>query len=302
MKQSEFSRMRIQVLHELGHSIRLIMQETGKSKSFVERWIRRPNVTRHSGTGKTAKITRGTMNQIYKRMAMKKRKSTRVIGRQMNLSPTIISTTAKKMKLFPYRTQKKPLLTAKMISDRFKFAKQYLDHDWSRTVFIDEKKVTLVQLPNRKNDVIWAPKGQFIPFVETVKHPFAFNVCAGISVKGRTEIFIFEENMDSTLFIKILRDTIIPEGKKLYGNKWDLLMDNDPKHKAKKVMTFLHENQVSCPKIPTRSPDLNPLENVWSMLDNELKQLRHSTKASLRKKLIKRRSKTRSNQCLNVCS
>ena len=163
------------------------------------------------------------------------------------------------------------------------FAKQYLDHDWSRTVFIDEKKVTLVQLPNRKNDVIWAPKGQFIPFVETVKHPFAFNVCAGISVKGRTEIFIFEENMDSTLFIKILRDTIIPEGKKLYGNKWDLLMDNDPKHKAKKVMTFLHENQVSCPKIPTRSPDLNPLENVWSMLDNELKQLRHSTKASLRK-------------------
>ena len=89
--------------------------------------------------------------------------------------------------------------------------------------------------------------------------------------------------MDSTLFIKILRDTIIPEGKKLYGNKWDLLMDNDPKHKAKKVMTFLHENQVSCPKIPTRSPDLNPLENVWSMLDNELKQLRHSTKASLRK-------------------
>ena len=286
MKHSLFSRMRVQILHELGHSIRVIAEETGKPKSFVERWIRRPEVGRHPGTGQHAKITRGTMNHIYKRMAMKRRKSLRVIGQQMHISRTKVQTIAKKMGLFPYRTQKKPLLTSKMISDRFKFAKEHLNHDWSKSVFIDEKKVTLVQLPNRKNDVIWAPKGEVIPFVETVKFPIALNVCAGISVTGRSEIFVFEENMNSQLFLKILRQTIIPFGKDLHGSKWELIMDNDPKHTSKKVKEFLHENQVTCPKIPARSPDMNPLENVWAMLDDELKKLCHNTKDSLRRAII----------------
>ena len=75
--------------------------------------------------------------------------------------------------------------------------------------------------------------------------------------------------MDSELFLKILRESIIPRAKKLFNNKWELFMDNDPKHRAKKVDQFLHENKIICPKIPARSPDLNPIENVWSMMDDE---------------------------------
>ena len=283
MKHSEYSRIRVQVLHELGHSMRQIKAETGRPINFIQRWIGRQNVQRQEGTGKTVKITRGIVHQIFKRMAMKKRMSTRVLARKMNLSQTSILRTAKRIGLFPYRTQKKPLLTSEMVSDRMKFAKKILNHDWSQTLFIDEKKVCLVQEPNRKNDVIWAPKGETIPYVPTIKFPFHFNVCAGISVTGRTEIFIFEENMDSELFLKILRESIIPGAKKLFNNKWELFMDNDPKHRAKKAEQFLHENQIICPKIPARSPDLNPIENVWSMMDDELKQISHQTKNSLRK-------------------
>ena len=119
---------------------------------------------------------------------MKRRRSTRILAREMNLSHTSILRSAKNMGLFPYRTQNKPLLTSLIISDRKKFAKDYINHDWSRTLFIDEKKVYLTQESNRKNDVIWAPKGETIACVPTVKFTFHFNVCAGVSVNGRTDI------------------------------------------------------------------------------------------------------------------
>jgi transposase len=78
MKHSEYSRMRVRVLHELGHSIRQIKAETGRPTNFIQRWIGRQDVQRQEGTGRTVKITRGIVHQIYKRMAMKKCKSTSV--------------------------------------------------------------------------------------------------------------------------------------------------------------------------------------------------------------------------------
>ena len=52
MKAIEYQRVQVQTLHGLGHSVRLIMAETGKSKSFVERWISRDTIDRHPVSGR----------------------------------------------------------------------------------------------------------------------------------------------------------------------------------------------------------------------------------------------------------
>ena len=59
----------------------------------------------------------------------------------------------------PLRRQKKPLLTAKQRAARLKFAKQYKNltaEEWDDFLFPDECPKYLFQLPNSKNDIVWA--------------------------------------------------------------------------------------------------------------------------------------------------
>jgi hypothetical protein len=48
--------------------------------------------------------------------------------------------------------------------------------------------------------------------------------------------------------------------------EWWYLQDNDPKHKSNKARDYFHNMGILCIDFPPYSPDLNPIENVWNML------------------------------------
>ena len=50
------------------------------------------------------------------------------------------------------------------------------------------------------------------------------------------------------------------------GRKWVFQMDNDPKHTSKVVAKCSMDNKVKVLKLPSQSPDLIPLENLWAEL------------------------------------
>jgi hypothetical protein len=64
------------------------------------------------------------------------------------------------------------------------------------------------------------------------------------------------------------------------------LQDGAPCHKSKKVMTFLLQQNFSVIDWPGNSPNLNPIENLWSFIKGQLKKRENITSLPLLIKAI----------------
>jgi hypothetical protein len=81
-------------------------------------------------------------------------------------------------------------------------------------------------------------------------------------------INILQENLE----ISLLKCGL--EGRYLFQQ------DNDPKHTAKISAAFFKANRIKQLEWPPQSPDLNPIENLWSYLDSKINKTNVTNKDS----------------------
>lgn len=304
-KATETDRMKVYTLwHDFHKTPAQISRQLKLQPSFVKRWIgcfkQGLPPTDKPRSGAPTKLIPQTLRQIRRHLKRKRGASTRKVADALQVEGTHIShetvrKAAKQLNLVPHRRFRKPRLTEAHKRARKKFVWGKQKFDWKRVMFSDEKKWGTFMAPGGKNDIIWTDNADdSLLIAETVSRPAKIQVWGGITWWGKTPLHFFDEELDQIIYRNILKKTMLPSAKALfrhdYPTNWIFQQDGDPAHTAKKTIQFLNSAvpvHWTKPKWPANSPDLSPIENMWSIMGPIVRKYNPTTTQQLKKAVKK---------------
>ena len=156
---------------------------------------------------------------------------------------------------------------------RVKWAKKHLESgfDFSQVVFTDEKRFSM---DGPDGFMSYGKPGQRVHRIKRQNRGGGVMVWGAITSDGSLFVYFIDGKYNGERYAGDLKKIILPWCKAKFRKKtWYFQQDNCTIHKERKfVMPTFTQNKVKLLEWPSRSPDLNPIENIWYMMGRELYQ------------------------------
>jgi transposase len=273
------------------HSPKEIHEKTNIPLRTVENNLKKlketGSIEHKGGNGRPSKVTQNLSRSIGQVVRHNTAVSTHQLAIKLQVTHNVsISqpTVWRHMKKKGYKSSVPigtPMLTTRHFEARIAWTQTHLNDNWSHTIFTDETAFDLFRNKIRR----WHKDGQR-PVRRLPKSRQKVMAWGGISLKGKTSLFCFTDIMNGPYYVNILQTQLLPSAQSLYGRNWRLQQDNDPKHTSRVAKDFIAENKINTIDWPSNSPDLNPIENIWYIMKNNVEKRMPRNVAELKRFMV----------------
>lgn len=112
-------------------------------------------------------------------------------------------------------------------------------------------------------------------------------VWGAISVHGTSRLHIVDGIMNQDKYIHVLDTRLLPQIRDwFHETSWIFQQDSAPCHTAQRVKKWFKTNRIKVLPWAGNSPDMNPIEDLWNVLKNEIHQVPITTKTELIERLL----------------
>lgn len=171
-------------------------------------------------------------------------------------------------------------LTVRHRRERLEWAEDHVTwtrNDWVPVLFTDESRYCLDFTDRRQR--VWRRQRERFHDANISEHDRygggSIMVWGGINRDGRTDLHVLERGtMTGVRYRDEILDVYVRPYAGAVGPEFILMDDNARPHRARVVEQYLEQETIVRMDWPARSPDLNPIEHVWNMLQVALSRRR----------------------------